>query len=279
MPTTFPDLWQVGEDANRLYHLYLSELQRNGQYERVIVACRQIRRFALRGPGLKAGQFTFTMEFDAQFHLRNYKAAFAVLRRREGALFGRKLDLESRHWTADDAMELKFTYAPILYFLRRDLLGCTLMETALDFWQPPFMNSYDLLYYIENNDPEPQHYACVTLAHFYRRLGRDLRHWRHWKAFINGFHSKLFRLAEIKKELLLADATKLAPFVRRLTRIRNQRTLSGVTRGEADLIEPPSKVMRAQAALKRKRDRFNRHIQPKTINHKEKLKQLFPELP
>src|SRR5205085_10072380 len=87
-----------------------------------------------------------------------------------------------------DAWEWTFYYAPLLFFLRRYREGCLLLETALGFWcSRRKVRSYDILFYVYNADEQPSNRCRVTLSHFYERLGKSLREWQHWEAFVNGF--------------------------------------------------------------------------------------------
>src|SRR5262245_48644564 len=116
MPEAIPDLWSAKEDA-RLYEFYLGRLQMNGLHERVVSTCRQIRRHAARGPGPAAGLFTFFFEIESLCELRDYRMACRQLRLSELPVFGKRLDLASRRWSADEAT-LVMDYAPLLFFLR-----------------------------------------------------------------------------------------------------------------------------------------------------------------
>lgn len=80
MPARIPDLWRTQEDASRLYKLYLVRLRMNGLHEQVVAACRQIRRYASRGPGAKVGLFAFSFEIDSLCDLKNYNQAWRRLR-------------------------------------------------------------------------------------------------------------------------------------------------------------------------------------------------------
>src|SRR5207237_9546900 len=133
-------------------------------------ACRQIRRYAARGPGPKHGLFTFSFEIDALCDLKDYGAAWRQLRLREKIVFGERFDLFRGEWSAADARELQFLYAPLLFFLGRHRQGCLLLETSLAFWfRGGKVRSFDMLFNVYNGDGEPWHRCQVTLAHFYRR--------------------------------------------------------------------------------------------------------------
>jgi hypothetical protein len=131
MPARIPDLWRMQEDASRLYQLYLVRLRMNGLHKQVVAACRQIRRYASRGPGAKEGLFTFSIEIDSLCDLKNYDQAWRRLRLLEETVFGIRLDLASHDWSAEQRWELAESYAPLLFFMRKYRQGCTLLEISL----------------------------------------------------------------------------------------------------------------------------------------------------
>lgn len=273
------DLWRLKEDASRLYEIYLIRLQMNRLHERVVVASRQIRRYAARGPGVKEGLFTFSFEIDSLCDLKEYKAAWRQLRLREEIVFGKRLDVEQHEWSATDESELMHSYAPLLFFLRRYREGCSLLEISLAFWfRSRKVPSYDLLFHVYNADEEPRHRCRVTLSHFYSRLGLELCNWRHWEAFVDGFHPRLFRLSGIRRDELLGDSGRLASFFDRLMDVQSERIISGVTSGESDLVESATKVRKRQMTLKKKLDEFEERIEPTIKRRDTKLQEFFPEL-
>jgi hypothetical protein len=274
-----PDLWRLKEDAARLYQLYLCRLQANRLHERVICACRQIRRYATQGPGINHGLFTYSFEIDALCQLQDYRAAWRQLRQRESKVFGKRLNLAHRQWSERDRWELAFSYAPLLFFLGRYRQGCALLEASLEFsFKSEKVRSYDMLFHVYNGDQQPPDRCRVTLAHFYDRLGKCLRDWQHWKAFVNGFHARLFRLSGVSREQLFADPGQLAAFVSKLVNVRDERTTSGVGGGQSDLIESAAKVHKRQLAMRRKLDEFAVRIKPVQDRTDRKLQELFPEL-
>jgi hypothetical protein len=164
-----------------------------------------------------------------------------------------------------------------MYFLGRYSLGSQLLETSLRFWyQRPKAESYDVLFHVYNEDKEPRILPRVTLAHIYRHLGRDLKEWRLWPAFVNGFAAPLFRIAGVEREALLQDSSQLVNFFGNLMRLQEKRVTSGVTRGQADLIEGPAKVKRWQDSRRSKSERFRND--PARDRIKGILLQHFPEL-
>lgn len=279
MAERIPDLWRAKEDARQLYSLYLGKLQMNRRHERVVVACRQIRRYAARGPGIEVGLFTFFSELDALCELGKYKIAWRQLRLREEIIFGERLNLATYQWNNETASELPYLYAPVLYFLGRHDQGCSLLETWLDLWFAWRKRcSFDVMFRVINNDDPPSNRCRVTLSHFYKGLGKDLTEWRHWETFVRGFHAKLFPLAGMRRADLLADPDLLLRFFKKLVRVRNKRTISGVSRGQADLINSPEEVRQWHEAEKKKRREFNKRIKPTKSRTNAKLQDLFPEL-
>lgn len=274
-----PDLWRINEDVPRLYLLYLNRLRMNGSHERILTASRQIRRHATRGPGLKAGLFTFSFEIDALCELGQYQAAWRQLRRWEEIARGRRIDLGCRTWSADELAMLEFHHIPLFFFKGQYRQGCRLLEAVLDVMlDERKARSYDLMFHIYNRDREPTNLCRVTLTHYYARLGKDLRQWPRWESFVNGFHPRLFRLAGIRPEEIVADPRRLAAFYERLLEIRSERTRSGITGGERDLTDSAKAVEKRQIVLQEKLDRFREGFKSRSQFLDTKLLELFPEL-
>jgi hypothetical protein len=274
-----PDLWRAKEDAARLYSLYLVRLQMNRLRERVVSACRQIRRYAARGPGGAKGVFTFDFEIDALCKLKDYRTAWRQLRLREEAAFGQRFDLARREWSAVDGWDLAFFHAPLLFFLERYRQGCSLLETALSFHLGGRKRrSYDILFHVYNGGREPENRYGVALWHFYTHLGRELNEWQHWKALVKGFDPRLFQVAGVGRDELLEDSGRLPSFCDRLRAVQAERTISGVTWGLADLVEGPEVVRKRQEATRAQRNEFEERSKPARERIDAKLKELFPEL-
>ncbi|MBI1899770.1 MAG: hypothetical protein HYS13_01490 [Planctomycetia bacterium] len=279
MRSRIPDLWRMKEDAHRLYQLYLSRLQSIGCHERVVAACRQIRRYAARGPGMKEALFTFSIEIEALCDLRRYQAAWRAERRREEIVCRKRLDLRRRKWSAKDVWVLRYDFWQLLYFLGRYRVGCAMLESALRYsLRKTPGRSYDLFYYVFNDEVNPTHRCRVTLKHFYDRLGRGLHEWNDWNAFVDGFHPRLFQLAKVGRERLRADPSLLEAFERSLRTLQKQRTISRITRGQQDLVERPARVRKWQKATAAARKKFEQAIQPTRAEFEATLLKLFPEL-
>ncbi len=279
MAEMIPDLWRADVDAVGLYKLYLCRLQMNHQHERVVAVCPRIRRYAARGPGLTEGLFTFSIEIDSLCDLKDYHAAWRRLRLREVIAFGERFDLRSRKWLSADGRDLMYFYAPLLFFLNRYRQGCALLETALDFWFVGTKSrSFDMLFHVYNGDAEPVDRCRVTLSHFYGRLGRDLHQWPHWEAFVNGFHARLFRLSGVRVDELVAEPELLSAFFNKLMQVRAERTTSGVSSGQSDLIESAAKVRERQDAIQRNLDEFRERIKGVQERTNLELLKFFPEL-
>lgn len=279
MAATIPDLWRSEEDAERLYQLYLCRLEMNGMHQQIVKVCPLIRRYATRGPGARAGLFTFSLEIDSLCHLKRYETAWRRLRRREEIVFGRRLDLRRREWTIDDASDLEFYYAPLLFFLGRHRQGCGFLETSLSFWfTTSKVASYELLTRVYNEDTRPTNRCRVTLSHFYTRLGKRLIEWQYWERFVAGLHPRLFRLAGIRRDELFSDPAQLPKFYNQLMQEREQRTPTGVGGSLSDLVDSASKVQRRQKAIERRLKEFHLRTQPARECTNAKLSELFPEL-
>ncbi|WP_161967131.1 hypothetical protein [Fimbriiglobus ruber] len=140
------------------------------------------------------------------------------------------------------------------------------------------MPSYDIMYHVYNGEEEPSHRFRVTLSHFYGRLGKDLRLWKHWAAFVDGFHPRLFRLSGVGRGEILANPGSLAIFSERLSDIRDARTDSGVSFGQADLVESEAKVRKRHEEVKEKGNQFKERTKQARESTNVKLQEYFPEL-
>lgn len=279
MADSIPDLWTSGEDARRLYSFYLSRLAIGQQWERIVTACREIRRHASRGPGLAKSIFTFRDEIDALCKLKDYDTAWRQLLALRRAVRGIQQGINIEDRKRMEAEERGTCVASLLYFRGRYRRGCGLKERYFDLcFQNGPVQSYQLLFEVYNDDVEPTHRVRVTLAHFYNRLGRDLRQWRHWPTFVEGFQPRLFRLAGIQREKLLADAGHLPAFFNNLMDIRDERTTSGVGGGVSDLLDSPAKVKKRQDARQQKISDALERLNDSRTELNQKLAMYFPEL-
>lgn len=279
MATRIPDLWQVGVEAPRLYDLYLAHLLGHQRYERMIEVCRQIRQYAARAADKREGFFTYHMEIEALCRLGEYQAAWLQLRRFEKAVHGEQWNLVRREWIRSDFYALEIYYAPLLYYRGHFRLGCTLLETALDCWfERKTLCSYNILHQVYNGDEEPYHRVRVTLSHFYKRLGRDLREWRHWEKFVKNLHSRLLKATAVRRKQLIKDPNQLPAFFDRLMELQEERTSSGVTCGQSDLIDSPEKVQQRQEKTRRELEEFQIRRDAGRAQRNDELLALFPDL-
>ena len=275
-----PDLWKEGEpDARRLYQLFLAYLMRDERHDRIVEVCRIIRRNVARGPGRRDGLFTYPIELESLCALGRFEPAWRQLRRWEETEFGRRLDIRRHRWTREQGHILLYQYAPLMYYRQRYHLGRRLQETGLRFaFQERHLNSYEILFHVYNDDPEPSQCPRVTLIHFYRRLDRSLDQWENWVRFIDGFHPRLLRIAEIRREDLRSDVSLLPLLYRRLLEISAARITSGVTRGQNDLIQSEAKVRRWQEETAEKIRQHDREFRSQRRTIRENLVSWFPEL-
>jgi hypothetical protein len=276
-PSEIPNLWK-NPDARRLYSRYLLKLEMAGRHNRIVTACRVIRGHASRCGCPNDGLFTFHMEINALCDLKDFKSAWRQFRLYERIAYGKQNDAR-RRWTLKDVPLLTFSHAPLLYFLGRYREGCKALETALGvLCNQGKSKSYDLLFSIYNGEPTPTHRFRVTLSHFYDRLGLNLRDWKHWRSFVDGFHSRLFRIAKVSREELSASADHLPTFFNNLMTIREKRTPTGIGGSQSDLIESASKVGKRQEALQSRLDEFAERIKPVRRRSDQMRRKLFPEL-
>ena len=261
MTPRIPDLWKSGEDADRLYRLYLSHLQMHDMFERVVAACRQIRHYATRGPGAKEGLLTFYYEVDALYELKKYTTAWRQLRLRDRIAFGQSFDYARQEWSVNDAYRLEWDYAPIHYFLGHYKVGCSLLENALGFWfvDGRKVPAFQTLIRIYNGDDEPWSRCRVTLANFYDRLGRRLTDWEYWREIVDSFPPEVFRLSGVSRKKFRLDCDAMPVFFKCALEVRYKKQTSPKRRTKAS----------HQRQVLTKQERELRDVQ---------LRNLFPEL-
>lgn len=273
LPNLFKDP-QRTDSGQRLYQIFLSRLSTSRRSDRILSACREIRRYAKLAGKPQVGAFTYYWEMEAHGQRRDYEAMWRSLRAEEHFRTGRRFRLASHRWSHREHHDLIFRYAPLLYHRGRYKLGCRLMETALEMASHQKKWSFECLWHVYKPLKAPSSIYDVTLAHFYTALDRDLSDWELWDKFINGFDPKLFRSSGIAKEALRQNPRLMKSFFEWMVMERRKRLFTGTTDGERDLVETPSKVRRRQSARKQLLLRVdqNRDLFDK------KLEGLFPEL-
>lgn len=275
MKTRIPNLFSKC-DGEQDYHLYLSGLMINGDHERIIQVCRRIRVYAGQGPGLEAGLFTYSYEIDALCETGQYVVAWRQLLGRDRIRRGAAFDYRSYAWGSEDAHDLRFHYGPLLYLNGRYSEAALCFENALEFDCREPNGSYEAMYTVANDEPEPSNHYRVTLLHCYRRLGRPLTDWIGWRSFVMGMNPKLFRMAKITRENLLVDPVLLIEFQTKLKRILEERTQgSGGTWGICDLLERPSKVKRRHTATIHRLEQFQESIRTRKEQKERELANAF----
>lgn len=272
---SIPDLWRLKEDAERLYKSFLCRLMMHDMQERIVTACRVIRRHAAKAPETRDALFTFGHEIDALFELQNYRGVLRQLRLRERMLFGSRLDL--LRLPPSSGQMIEFQYAPVHYFLGNFSVGCILLEAALRPWFA--VEKPDSLYIITRvcdgrNRSAGRH--NVTLAQFYKRLNKKLSEWADWEPFVKGFDPRVFRLAGMSRLDLLNDCDKLPEFYRRLSDIAKQKGTS-LGSGKSTLLDSPAKIRQQKDQMQSHKD-FLKRTEPQRTPTDIKLKGLFPEM-
>ncbi len=262
--------------SQRLYEVLLARLSFARQSDRMLMACRDIRRFARKAGRKKAVASTYFWEMEAHGHRHDFEAMWRTLRAWEEASMGQRIKVGAHNWTHKEHHQLIFGYAPLLYLRGRYRLGCRLMEKALEMSSHRKGWSFESLWHVYKPLSKPSSVYDVTLAHFYTALGRELSEWELWPKFLDGLDAKLFQGSGIAKEALRKDSQLIKPFFEWVTSERRKRLFTGTTDGERDLVESPSKVRRRQSA--RKRELLKVDAAPARIQFEQKLLQLFPEL-
>jgi hypothetical protein len=108
-------------------------------------------------------------------------------------------------------------------------------------------------------------------------LGRDLQEWRYWSKFVDGFHPRLFWLSGIAREDLRRDSSLLKPFAEWICSEQDRRTFTGISRGEADLVDSAAAEKKRQTELAAKLVRFE-NKEPTDSQVDRELERVFPEL-
>jgi len=119
---------------------------------------------------------------------------------------------------------------------------------------------------------DPRHAAYVAPG------SRVLLRWRQGEAIVTGFQPRLFRLAGVGRDGLLADPEQLAVFFDRLLEERDRRTPSGRGGSLSDLVQSAARVKQRQDKLQRRSDEFDERMAPVWERMDRKLEELFPEL-
>jgi len=264
-------------EIERYYSVYLVQLLRTNRARRAIEACRCIRRFAKNQGRPKTALFTFQWEIDAYERGRlNAPAMWRVLRSWDRMALGKPIDFANHRWKPEDAHRLLFFYAPILYLRERYQLGCELLERAIKMHARRQGWGFELLWHIYKPAVRPATTYDVTLTHFYRALGRDLRQWELWGDFVDDFPAKLFRLSRVNRNSLRNDPKFLKPFFEWICAERKRRLFTHTTMGVIDLLDSPAKVKQRQTATAKKIARLADDPHRKELE--EKITKTFPEL-
>ena len=259
-----------------MYEVFLSKLMSLNRHRRIIEACRKIRRFALASGDKRLGYFTYCSEKHALNELQDWRGFWRVLRASEAAIHGQRFDLERLNWK-ERGSEICFDYAPILYFRGEFDLGCRLLESALDEAAAQRKNwSFDLLWHVYKPQTKPTSVFEVTLQHYYRALGRDLKSWPLWNPFIDGFDGTLFDKWGMGREALRQDPKLLKPFFIWITKTRRDILFSGTAMGEKDLTQPAKQVEQRQTGILEKLRAITTN--PTTIVWEDSLAKHFPEI-
>ena len=165
---------------------------------------------------------------------------------------------------------------PFFTFRKRYRLGCGLLEKAIKMHSRRKGWSFELLWHLYKPLRRPATTYDVTLTHFYRALGHDLRQWELWSDFVDDFPAKLFRLSGVSRNSLRSDPAFLKPFFQWICAERERRLFSHTTIGVRDLLESAAKVERRQTSVAKKIARSANDPQRKNLE--EKIRKTFPEL-
>lgn len=279
MSEALPDLWALDDDARRLYEIYLATLDGAGCFRRVAEVASEIRD-QLPTDG-QAAFFTYGFEIQAWWKLNAPRRGWRCLREWEQRIYGRRVPLRAlarQAGTGDYADAAATFYAPLLYAFGRYELGADVLNHTLLFHMNGAVSSYELLFQLYNDDPEPATPVRVTLKHFYDRLGRTLDTWPAWSRFVEGLHPELFNVTEVDRDALRRCSDTLPEFYRRLMRVQRERAFSGATRGAADLVNAADEVAAWQRETRQQKDRALERNDGRAREIRAKLRRWFPEI-
>jgi len=292
MTQRIPNLWKMklkadDREPGTLYALYLCGLMLKDQDDRVIEACRVIRRYALKGPGIKEAFFTFSQEYHSLITLGRLEEALRQVRRRDRIVYGHS-DYSRLVWKEDSGTWPIICVAPLHYWLGRYELGCHILEAALEPW---FNNDWKSSYYwFTQIAHQPRRHKArafypVSLAMFYHQLGKDLHDWKQWNAFIDGFPEKFFTVLKIGKEELRSDSKLLPKVISRIGEMQKKNrpyyTSGGGGQSMEDIIESSRQIKRRHdLLLKENRQTQEEKRERAKVRRKldQRLAELFPEL-
>lgn len=292
MTKRIPNLWKMNlkpddRDPGTLYGLYLCGLMLKDQYDRVAEACRIIRRYAIKGPGIKEAFFTFSNKYHSLITLGRLEEALRQARSRDRTVYGH-CDYSRLVWKEESGTWPIICVAPLHYWLGRYELGCHILEAALEPW---FNNDCKSSYYwfTQIAYPHKNHRAKVfypvSLAMFYHKLGKDLQEWKHWNAFIDGFPNQFFTVLKIGKKGLRNDSKLLPKVISRIGEIqkKNQPYYTSCGGGQSieDIIESPRQIKQRHDQYLKENHQTKEAKRERTDSRRQldqRLVELFPEL-
>jgi len=260
-------------------NLYRTE-RRDLRYAEAVVACRRIRSFGRSSlPPRGWRNLHLDWEIEALLALKDPAAAW-----RQYRLWLRyhpkRIPVRTLEQRARNAPDLVcFDEAPIRYAAGRWDEGRRALEAYLGAaLARPHVTGYDLLFNVYNEDaPEPTNRCRVTLWHFYSKLGKRLDEWEQWRTWVPSLHPRLFRATGVRQKDLLKSSDVLADFYGRLMKERERRSQSsGVTFGQADLVDDVRKVRKRHEAVRRRRDRWEKRSNSLRDELNSKLEKYFP---
>lgn len=258
-------------------------LQEN--YDRMVEACRTIRRYGLNCLDVKEWLFTFEYEVDSLIWLGRLDIALRQARSRDRAYYGH-CDYARLVWKEDSGMWPIYKVAPLHYCHEQFELGCHILEAALEPW---FNNNWQSSYYwfrqIAPVYKKPNSIYQFTLAMFYHKLGKDLQEWKHWNAFIDGFPDQFYTVLKIGKKDLRNDSKLLPKVISRIGEIQKKNrpyyTSGGGGDSIEDIIESPRQIKKRHDQLIKERHETQQAKQERAQNRRlldQRLAELFPEL-
>ncbi|MES2640679.1 MAG: hypothetical protein V4850_14385 [Myxococcota bacterium] len=268
-----PDLFRV-EEPERAFLLYALAVRQCKDPGVAVSFSRRVRVLARRAGGQESLLETcFHRELEALFQTGQHRRALALVRRRRKEMARLGIDLsESAHWN-DHCL------APVLHAAGHHDEARAVRERSLrKHLANADLSAFDILFFVYNSVGTPRHPSRVSLYHIYQPLGLRLLEWPQWAEFVERLHPDLLRCASIDRDDLLLHPERLTALVAAIRARRAERLTTGVSRGEADLIEPPATVAASQAEISEKKRAYHERTAAQRTETSAQILQYFPFL-
>lgn len=245
------------------------------KHNEIIISCRRIRKHAKKSNKLKQSLFTFFNENHALCELSRFNIAVKQLHLFFKILYSRNIDLNKFKWSKKWAFNMIYQYGPLFYMNKQYDLGYEIMTKGLNYFKSD--NSYELLNNVYSLKNKPRFTYEVTYIHFLNKLNIKLDTWNQYEIFIKNFNPKILKIGKTNKTELLNNSRAFKEFYRNIIKAQSNLNLfSGITRGEADLIQKRKQVKKSQQKFQKNRERYGKRNKDRINELYEKIYYYFP---